>query len=94
MPQASQAEVLATHGQKMIEVRVRLWTNNIAKAAGKLVPKHAWASGVVMMEANPLHGIQPKGPRSFHRLLDLGSVIEKVLIEHEVVLHPGQKMSK
>jgi hypothetical protein len=94
MTAARPPEVAATHGQKMIEIRVRLWTNDIARTAGNIVPKHAWAQGVVMMEANPLHGIQPMSPRPFHSLLDLGAVIEKVLIAHGVVLHPGQRMSK
>ncbi len=94
MPHTKPTEILAAHGQKMIEVRVRLWTNNIAKGEGKIVPKPTWASGVVMMEANSVHGIQPLGPLPFHSLLVLGSVIEKVLIRQGIVLHPGQKMSK
>jgi hypothetical protein len=65
-----------------------------SQGRGKILPKHAWASGVVMMEANPVHGIQPVAPQSFHSLLDLGAVIEKVLISQGIVLHPGQKMSK
>ena len=52
------------------------------------------AQGVVMMEVNPLHGIQPMSPKPFHSLLDLGAVIEKVLLAQGVVLHIGQTMSK
>ena len=56
--------------------------------------KHAWSSGVVRMERNDSHGIMAKNPRPFHSLLDVGAVIEKVLIEHGVVLHPSQRMKK
>jgi hypothetical protein len=75
----------AKHGQKMIEVKIRFWTNDIAEQ-GKVIPKHAWASGVVRIEANQAHGIVPGKPRP--------SVIEKVLIEHGIVLHAGRKMKK
>jgi hypothetical protein len=83
----------AKHGQKMIEVKIRFWTNDIAEQ-GKVIPKHAWASGVVRIEANQAHGIVPGKPRPFHSLLDVTSVIEKVLIEHGIVLHAGRKMKK
>jgi hypothetical protein len=84
----------AKHGEKMIEVKIRFWTNDIAESQGEVIPKHAWSSGVVRMERNDSHGLKPGTPRVFHSLLDVGSVIEKVLIEHGVVLHPSQKMSK
>ena len=84
----------AKHGKKMIEVRLRFWTNNIASEANKVIPKHAWASGVVHIQGNESHGIVPGNPRPFHSLLDIGSVIERVLLEHEIVLHPSRKMDK
>src|SRR5262245_11569664 len=84
----------AVQGEKMIEVRLRFWTNNIAAEEGKVVPKHAWSSGVVIIERNKSHGIKPANPKPFHSLLDVGAVIEKVLIEHGVVLHPSIKMKK
>jgi len=83
----------ARHGEKMIEVKIRFWTNNIAPQ-GKIKPKHAWAAGVVRMEPNKSHGIKPGYPKPFHSLLGVGAVIEDVLIEHGIVLHPGTKMSK
>jgi hypothetical protein len=86
--------VKATQGEKMIEVKIRLWTNDIAPNKGDVIPKHAWASGVVMIERNNTHSIEPKNPKPFHSLLDVGSIIEKVLIEHEIMLHPGKKMKK
>lgn len=84
----------AKQGEKMIEVKLRFWTNNIAPESGKVIPKNAWASGVVRIERNKSHGIEPSKPQPFHSLLDVGSVIEKVLIDHGVVLHPSRKMRK
>ena len=84
----------AEHGQKMIEVKIRFWTNNIADKPGKVIPKHAWSSGVVRMEANKAHGIKPKNPAPFHTLMDISAIVEKVLINHGIVLHPSRKMKK
>ncbi|NUO08896.1 MAG: hypothetical protein HUU08_09515 [Candidatus Brocadia sp.] len=84
----------AKQGEKMIEVKLRFWTNDIASEPGKVIPKHAWAAGVVRMERNKSHGIEPSAPLPFHSLLDVGAAIEKVLIDHGVVLHSGRKMQK
>jgi len=84
----------AKQGEKMIEVKLRFWTNDISKEQGKVIPKNAWAAGVVRIERNNSHGIEPSAPLPFHSLLDVGSVIEKVLIEHGIVLHPSRKMKK
>lgn len=93
MPETVQA-LEATQGEKMIEIKIRFWTNDIAHEPGKIIPKHARTSGVVRIERNKSHGIEPGSPRPFHSLLDVGSVIEKVLIEYGVVLHPSTKMRK
>lgn len=84
----------AKHGEKMIEVKLRFWTNDIADTKGEVVPKHAWSSGVVRVERNDSHGIKPGAPLPFHSLLDIGAVVEKVLIEQNIVLHPSRKMKK
>ena len=78
----------------MIEVKLRFWTNDISPEEGKVIPKHARTGGVVRIERNKSHGIEPGRPQPFHSLLDVGAVIEKVLIEHGIVLHLGRKMSK
>ena len=83
----------AKQGQKMIEIKLRFWTNDIA-GKGKIRPKHAWSGGVVRIERNPSHGIVPGSPLPFHSLLDVGGVIEKLLIQHGIVLHPGTRMRK
>ena len=94
MSEKKPAARVAGQGERMVEVKIRFWTNNIATEPGEIMPKHAWASGVVRIERNESHGIKPKAPRPFHTLLDVGAVIEKVLIEHGIVLHPSKKMSK
>jgi len=78
----------------MIEVRIRFWTDKIATQPGHVVPKHAWDNGVVLMDSNQDHGISPGNPKPFKSLMDLTSVLEKVLIEHGVKLHPGDRLSK
>ena len=84
----------AKYGEKMIEVKVRFWTNNIAYKEGLIKPKHAWASGVVRMERNDSHDIVPSYPVPFNSLMEISSVIERVLIEHGVQLHCDRKMAK
>ena len=84
----------AKHGQKMIEVKLRFWTNGLADEPGRILPKHAWSSGVVRIESNKSHGIVPGAPKPFHSLLDVGAVIEKLLIEQGIVLHPSNRMRK
>jgi hypothetical protein len=82
------------HGQKMIEVKVRFWTNDIAGDAGKIVPKHARTSGVVRLKPKDLHGIKKVKAVPFHSLLDLPAAIEKLLIRGEIQLHASRKMKK
>lgn len=84
----------AKHGEKMIEIKLRFWTDDIAGEPGKVIPKHAWSSGMVRIEGNKAHGIKPSRPLPFHSLLDIGTAVEKVLLEHEIVLHPSTKMRK
>lgn len=84
----------ADFGEKMIEVKVRFWTNKIAPKKGNIVPKHAWTSGMVRMERNFAHGIMPQKPKPFHSLMDITAVIEKVLIAHGVELHPSRVSKK
>jgi hypothetical protein len=84
----------AAQGEKMIEVKLRFWTNDIAEESGKILQKHAWSSGVVRLERNRSHGIEPGKPLPFHSLLDVGAIVEKALIEHGIVLHPSKRMQK
>jgi hypothetical protein len=84
----------AQHGQKMIEVRVRFWSNSIAPEKGKIVPKHMWGGGVVRMAPNKAHGITAAGPVPFNSLMDLGAVIEQVLIDNGITVHLSDRMAR
>jgi hypothetical protein len=94
MPDANPAALEAKHGKKMIEVSLRFWTNGIAEEEGKVIPKHALTSGMVHVQGNESHGIVPGKPVPFYSLLDIGSVVEKVLLTHGIILHPSAKMDK
>ena len=83
----------AKHGEKMIEVKVRFWTDAIG-GANQIRPKHGWGSGVVRIAGNKSHGIKPGRPRPFNSMLEIGAVIERVLIEHGIVIHRSKKMKK
>jgi hypothetical protein len=83
----------AKHGEKMIEVKIRFWTDDLSPK-GTVIPKRGWTSGVVRMQANKAHGIQPKHPIPFNSLLDLGTAIERTLKEHDIVLCVSRGMKK
>lgn len=84
----------APHGEKMIELRIRFWTDKIAEEEGMILPRHAWDSGVVVMDTNKAHGVSPQSPVPFNSILDLPSVISEVLVQHGVALHPNAKLRK
>jgi hypothetical protein len=79
------------HGEKMIEVKVRFWTDEIS-GPGLVRPKHGWTGGVVRVKTNRTHGITSGKARPFNSLLDIGSAIERVLKDHGIVLHVGRGM--
>jgi hypothetical protein len=84
----------AAHGEKMIEVKIRFWTNDLADGKGKIRPKHAWGSGVVRIERNPSHGVTPQEPLIFNSLAEIPEKIEKVLIDHGITIHRSDRMKK
>lgn len=84
----------AQQGERMIEVRIRFFTNDIAPRRGAVRPKHAWASGMIRVAPNRSHGIKAGASRYFNSLMELTSVVEKVLIEHGIMLRPDQRMKK
>jgi hypothetical protein len=95
MPSGSDIKDLeAEHGQKMIELKIRFWTNSIANEKGSIRPGHAWSSGIVRMQKNRAHGIAPGDPLPFNSLLDLPSVIEQALVGSAIKLHPSRKMKR
>jgi hypothetical protein len=84
----------AKYGEKMIEVKVCFFTDRIADSAAEVVPKNAWTRGAVRIDTNKSHGISPQDPLIFNSLLELPAVIEKVLINHGIILHRSPKMRK
>jgi hypothetical protein len=81
---ADDAAKEAKHGEKMIEVKIRFWTNDIAGTKDKVIRRHAWSSGVVRVERNDAHGISPSRGVPFNSLLDVGVAIEKALVAHGI----------
>ena len=44
----------AKHGKKMIEVRVRFWTDDIANEEDRILPKHALTEETLLTEIQDL----------------------------------------
>jgi len=88
------ASIQAHHGDKTIEIRIRLWTDQIAKTKGETVPKNALDSGVVSLPHNEAHGIHASETEKFHSLLQLPAAIEKLLIENGIKLHLSREPQK
>jgi hypothetical protein len=93
MPESTDARD-AAYGEKMIEIKVRFWTNNLATGRGKVRPKHGWTSGVVRIERNDSHDIVPKSPVPFNSMGEIAAKIEKVLIDHDITLHRSDRVAK
>lgn len=84
----------AQWGERMIELKVRFWTDKIAGGKGRIHQKHAWGSGVVRMERNRAHNIDPQKAIPFNSLMELLAAIEKLLIQHDITIHPSTRMRK
>lgn len=84
----------AAHGQKMIELKVRFWTNDLGDEKGKILPKNAWGAGVVRMERNTSHGITSGDPIPFNSMADIPAKVERLLIERGVTIHPSSRMRR
>lgn len=75
----------APHGEKMIVVEIRFWTDGIAKKKGYIVPKVARWKGVVNVCPNKAHGIKPDQPAThFHTAMELPMAVEKALARNGV----------
>ena len=88
------AEREAKFGERMIELKVRFWTDGIATGKGRIRPQHAWTRGMITLERNNAHGIVPVRGRPFNSLMEIPSAIEKLLIEHGIQLHLCHKMDR
>ena len=47
MSKTQNVGIKSNDNEKMIEIRVKFWTDSIAKTKGNIVPKNSWDSGVV-----------------------------------------------
>ena len=56
----------AKHGEKNNWSYGEFFSNGIATEKDKIVPKHVWTSGEVVLRSNPSHGIQSGAKRHFH----------------------------
>ena len=86
--------IKAAHGEKMIELRVKFWTNGIASSKDEVFQKNAWDSGMLVLETNHLHGIKNIKNVPFHSMSDLPGKIEKMLIAHGIILRHGRHSGK
>jgi hypothetical protein len=84
----------AQHGKKMIEVKVRFWTNDLSDEKGKIRPKHAWGQGMVLINPNDAHGISTGDRVPFNSLAEIPAKIEKVLIDNGITIHKSSRMKK
>jgi hypothetical protein len=95
MPDEQNPEARAArHGEKMISLDVRFWTDDIAAERNKVVPKHAWAFGTVALNRNESHGIGSSEPIHFNTLSELPKAIEDLLIREGIKLHLNPRMQE
>jgi hypothetical protein len=80
-------EIDAPHGDKMIEITIKFWTNDIAKGEGKVLPKHMHNSGMIKLSANKTHNIPSEDPTPFGSMAELPSKIEELLERHKIIMH-------
>ena len=84
----------ARRGEKMIEVRVRFWTNDIAETKGHILPKHCWPAGTVYASKNDSHGIKGSRTMPFNSLDEVQSAIEHAMEDVGIKVHESKKTPK
>jgi hypothetical protein len=85
-PKAVEAE----YGKKSIKVTLYFWTDNLG-GEGKILPKHAWDSGMVYVGANKEHRISKTKNVRFPSLPQIGESVKKAVMEAGVILHPSPR---
>ena len=79
---------------KMIEISIKFWTDDIAEEKGQVLPKHGWASGVMNLRANSRHGITAENPVPFNSVAEIPILIERLLTQQGIKLHLSNKARK
>ncbi|MCB9720073.1 MAG: hypothetical protein H6756_04295 [Candidatus Omnitrophica bacterium] len=77
----------AKYGEKMIEIKVRFWTNKIADGKDEIIPKHCWDSGVVRIAPNKSHEIKSHNPIPFRSFMDIPRAIEDCITNAGLTIH-------
>jgi hypothetical protein len=80
-------EIEAPHGDKMVEITIKFWTDKIASTEGKVLPKHIHNSGMIKLSSNATHGIESENPTPFRSLNELPAKIEELFERHGIVVH-------
>jgi len=84
----------AKKNQKMIQLRIYLYTDHLAQKKGAIRPKHAWDGGRLCVPANELHGITAGRKLVLHGFSDLPCKIEKILKENGITIHKPRTKTK
>jgi hypothetical protein len=82
----------ASRNEKTIKMKLYFFTDNFTEK-GKILPKHCWTKGTVVMEANKSHGIET-GVQSechFNSLDDIPAAIEHVMEAHGITMYDTDK---
>lgn len=82
----------AKWGERMIEVKVRFWTNDIADKG--ILPKHGRCRGVVRIKSNKAHGIKAEPAVQFNSMAEISLAIEKCLIANGITLYESPRERK
>ncbi len=84
----------AIQGNKTIKLTLAFHTTKIAEEEGHIVPKHAWSNGAIKLRTNSLHGISKTKSVPFNSLMELPAVLEQLLIDEGITLHPSHRTKR
>ena len=88
-------EKVAKHGEKMIQVSVKFWTDGIASEEGHVLPGYCWEGGFVNVEANATHSLKATQPIPFNTLDELVPILISALDDAGVnILFNKRKRSR
>ena len=79
---------------KMIEVSIKFWTDDLAAEKGQVLPKHGHTSGVMNLRANSRHGITAENPVPFNSVAEIPMLIERLMAQQGIKLHLSSKARK
>jgi hypothetical protein len=87
-------EVLKKHGETMITLTVKFFTDHLAKDPNMVRRKHAYTCGAVYMTKNETHGTRSGKTFKFNSMAELPLAMQKCLIAHDITLHPSKNDRK